>query len=104
MQKPIARYQKLGKTTPGGFLTGHRIIDFMDPTIDNFSTLSKAMNKLPSTVPIGIGLGVGAGLSQQQFGGSIELSNRMYEEGGEYELSQEEIQDLKNQGYDIELL
>lgn len=37
-------------------------------------------------------------------GGGIELANRMYEEGGEYELSQEEIQDLKNQGYDIELL
>ena len=37
-------------------------------------------------------------------GGGIQLSNRMYEEGGEYELSQEEIQDLKNQGYDIELL
>jgi hypothetical protein len=42
--------------------------------------------------------------TKKQFGGGIQLSNRMYEEGGEYELSQEEIQDLKNQGYDIELL
>jgi hypothetical protein len=41
--------------------------------------------------------------SQQEFGGT-QLSNRRFEEGGEYELSQEEIDRLKSQGYDIELL
>lgn len=40
---------------------------------------------------------------QQEFGG-IQLSNRMFEEGGEYELTQEEIDNLKSQGYDLELL
>lgn len=37
-------------------------------------------------------------------GGGIELSNRMFEEGGEYELTNEEIRDLQSRGYDIELL
>jgi hypothetical protein len=41
---------------------------------------------------------------QEELGGGIQLSNRMYEEGGEYELSQEEIDRLKSQGYDLELL
>lgn len=102
--KPMGIYVNPQTNLPVDFKSTHRILDFMDPNMYNFRTLARTMNKLPSTVPIGIGLGVGAGLSQQQFGGSIELSNRMYEEGGEYELSQEEIQDLKNQGYDIELL
>jgi hypothetical protein len=64
----------------------------------------------PLAIPTGIGLGAALynsknpSLPQNQFGGGIELSNRMFEEGGEYELTDEEVRDLQNQGYDIELL
>jgi hypothetical protein len=90
MQKPIAKYQKLGKSTPGGFLTGHRIIDFMEPSMSNFNTLSQLMNKLPAVAPLGIGLGAAlynsknTSLPQNQFGGGIELSNRRFDGGGSF--------------------
>jgi len=67
----------------------------------NFNnTLKGFLNNAWMTAPIAIG----ANSYFQEMGGGIELSNRRFEEGGEYELSNEEIQDLKRQGYDIELL
>ena len=41
-----------------GFLTDHRILDFMDPTKTNYSNLSHLLNRLPS-IATGIGTGVG---------------------------------------------
>lgn len=41
---------------------------------------------------------------QYNLGGGVELSNRKFEKGGEYELTQEEIDNLRSQGYDLELL
>ena len=83
-EKPMSLYIKPGKGFKGTFTSNHRIMDFMDPTMENFSTLAKAMNKLPAVLPLGVGLGVGAGLSKQQLGGGIELSNRIYAEGGPF--------------------
>ena len=41
-----------------GFITDHRILDFMDPTKTNYSNLSYLLNRLPF-IATGIGTGVG---------------------------------------------
>ncbi len=63
MKKPIGLFVE-NEGLRGGFKSSHRILDFMEPSQENFKALSQLMNKLPTALPVGIGLGAaGAGLS-----------------------------------------
>jgi hypothetical protein len=64
-------YKSLLTTKDPSIIRNKRIFDFMEPSSDNFETLSKVLNRLPLTIPA---IGTAGLLNQQQYkkGGQVK--------------------------------
>jgi len=87
-----------------GYVSNTRILDFMDETTKNYSNLAYLLNKLPG---VATAVGTGAALYDNQEELDTDRKEWDFKDGGEYKelnLTDPEIEKLKQQGYEIEYM
>lgn len=82
-----------------------RLYDIMQSTAPNFEILQRNINKLPAVAPIAVSAGAAAAAAASGDKKTFKkggMTKDCYEEGGSYELTQEEIDNLLAQGYELD--